>query len=323
MSTETTVSTGAGLLRYRAWRGQARSAGWAAWAIARVALGLMFRRKLFWVLYGFSALVFFFFFYGQYLQVFVQTQFAVSDGPIRLGSGPLAPKLTAESLTKILDKALKVNGSAVTYSNFMWFEGYLVMIVLALAGSVVVGSDFQNGSLPFYLSKPISRWHYVAGKAMAVGIFLNLMTTVPAVVLFIQYGLLDEWDYYLNEASLLLGIIGYGLTMTVGMSLILVATASWLRRTVPMVMVWTAVFVLGRIVPRWLVDGLKMPEHWRLLDLWNDFYLIGMACFGVPNGEVKPGPQPPYWEAALVVGVVCAACLIYLHRRIRAIEVVR
>ena len=49
------------------------------------------------------------------------------------------------------------------------------MIVLALAGSVLVGNDFHHGSLPFYLSKPIGRRHYVLGKCLGVGAFVNLI----------------------------------------------------------------------------------------------------------------------------------------------------
>ena len=109
----------------------------------------------------------------------------------------------------------------------------MVMILLALAGSILVGNDFHFGSLPFYLSKPLSRWHYVAGKCLAVAVFVNLMTTVPALVLFVQYGLLDSWDYFLRDGwvlarmnwgdsqvsvrtpnPLLLGIIAYGLSLT-------------------------------------------------------------------------------------------------------------
>ena len=75
----------------------------------------------------------------------------------------------------------------------MEFQGYMVMIVLALAGSILVGNDLRFGSLPFYLSKPLSRRHYLLGKAVAVGVFINLMTTLPALMLFIQYGLLDSW----------------------------------------------------------------------------------------------------------------------------------
>src|SRR5262249_33880642 len=125
------------------------------------------------------------------------------------------------------------------YQNLFWYQGYIVAVVLALAGSLVVGNDIQHGSLPFYLSKPLSRWHYLAGKALALGVFINLMTTLPALVLFVQYGLLTEWSFFWEYLSLAGGIVAYGLVLTAALSLLLLATATWLRKTVPMIMVWT------------------------------------------------------------------------------------
>jgi ABC-2 type transport system permease protein len=309
------------LLRYRPWRGQFRGPARGVWAIARVGLGLLLRRKLFWALYGLSLMIFLFFFYGQYLQVFLEQR--VTDENVRVG-GLFPQNLRPELVMKRLRDALQLNGSADTYANFIWFEGFIVMMVLALVGSVLVGNDFQHGSLPFYLSKPIHRWHYVLGKCLAVAVFVNLMTTLPAVLLFFEYGFIEEWSYYWDNLRLLGGILAYGAVLTVTLSLLLVATASWVRRTVPMVMIWTTLFVLGRIMQRWLVDGLKLPESWRLVDLWNDMYLVGQWALGTPLEAIRPTSQvqPPYWQAAVTLGVVWVACLLYLRKRIRAVEVV-
>ena len=38
---------GVNLLYYRPWRGSFRSPEWTVWPIARVALGMLFRRRLF------------------------------------------------------------------------------------------------------------------------------------------------------------------------------------------------------------------------------------------------------------------------------------
>lgn len=309
------------LLRYRPWRGTFSGPAQGVWAIARVGLGLLFRRKLYWVMYGLSLMIFLFFFYGQYLQVFLEQR--VTDESLRTGS--LFPQnIRPELVMKRLRDALQLNGSADTYANFIWFEGFIVMIVLALVGSVLVGNDFQYGSLPFYLSKPIHRRHYVLGKCLAVAVFINLMTTLPAIILFFEYGLIEEWSYYWDNLRLLGGILAYGAVLTVTLSLMLIATASWVQRTVPMVMIWTTLFVLGRIMQRWLVDGLKLPESWRLIDLWNDMYLVGQWALGTPLEAIRPTSQvqPPYWQAAVTVAVVWIACLLYLRKRIRAVEVV-
>ena len=290
----------------------------AAWPIARTSLGLLFHRKLFWVLYGLALMVFLLFFFGQYLMSWAQTQIGESD--VRVGGlGRANPR----ALIELLRSVLKLDGSGETFRNFFWFEGYTVMIVLALAGSILIGNDLRFGSLPFYLSKPLSRWDYLLGKGLAVAVFINLITTLPAVVLFVQFGLLESWDYFLDEHHLLIGILGYGAVLTVTMTLVLLATATWLRRTVPLIMTWTTLFFFCRLLSRALVDGLHFDPRWRLLDLWNATYLLGNTCLQVDPARIPPAPQPAWQEAALVLSGVSLSCLTYLILRIRAVEIVK
>jgi hypothetical protein len=213
------------------------------------------------------------------------------------------------------------------------------MIMLALAGSVLVGNDFRLGSMPFYLSKPLNRWHYLTGKGIAVGVFVSLLTTVPALALFVQFGMLEEsWEYLFGPGvvielgasaltlpinPVLLGILGYGLVLTVSLSVMMLAMACWLRQTVPMIMAWTTVFIFIPRLTYSLVDGMHYSARWRLLDFWNDIYIVGSYCLGL-GAEVEKNPlHPPVLEASLVLGAACILCLIYLNQRIHAVEVVR
>jgi ABC-2 type transport system permease protein len=304
------------MLRYRPWRGELHGPSYGSLAMARVSLKLMMRRKLFWVLYALALLIFFFFFYGQYLVVWIQIQTANQSVPF------LGVRVRVADLLKFLDK-LNLNGSAHTYANFIWFQGYISMIVLALAGAVLVGNDFHHGSLPFYLSKPMGRRHYVLGKCLGAGIFINLLTTLPALILYIQAGLLYDWQtYYFEHLRELVGILGYGLALTTTLGLFLVATAVAVRRTVPLVMVWAGVFVLCRMMGSFFVDGQRFHPAWRLLDLWNNLYLVGLWCLGADRSEERPDTQPEVWAAFLVVAGVCVASALYLRRRIQAVEVV-
>jgi ABC-type transport system involved in multi-copper enzyme maturation permease subunit len=303
------------LLHYRPWRGQYRGPNASVWPIARTSLAMIFRRRLFWGLYVLGMLIFLLFFFGQYLLAWAQTQTAEAD--VRVGNFGRA---NPQDLIRILRDMLKLNGNAETYRNFIAYQGHIVMIVLALAGAVLIGNDIRFGTLPFYLSKPLSRWHYLIGKGLAVAVFINLMTTLPAEALFIQYGLLESWDYFFDSSRLFLGILGYGLVQTVTLSLILLATATWLRKTVPLIMTWTTLFFFCRLLANALVDGLHFDPRWRLIDLWNDTGLIGSACLGF---QELPSNQPAWTLAALVLLGVNAACLIYLVTRLQAVEVVR
>jgi ABC-2 type transport system permease protein len=299
------------LLHYRAWGGTFTGSGWTVWPIARVAVTMVFRRKLFWGLYAFALLTFLVFFFGQYLLAFAEAQMA--EQTINVFWGKAKPGELIEQLRV----GLKLNGTAETYRNYFWYQGWMVMVLLAMAGAILVGNDFHHGSLPFYLSKPLSPLHYVLGKCLAVAVFVNLMTTIPALVLYAQYRVLysDSWGGLEHEARLLAGIVGYGLVLTVFLSLMLVATATWLRRTVPLIMAWTGMFFFFRLLGAALVDGLKYDARWRLIDLWNDTYLVGNVCLGIDMDSIQPAPQPSWYLAALVLGVLSVLCLSYLSLR--------
>jgi ABC-type transport system involved in multi-copper enzyme maturation permease subunit len=302
----------AALLHYRPWRGEFRRPVASVWPIARVALGMIFRRKLFWVLYVLGLFFFLLFFFGQYLLALIPTQTGESRG---------FEAMMLRALPQ-LRRMLKLDGTGQMYASYFNLQGNMVMIILALAGAILIGNDVRFGSLPFYLSKPLSRWHYLLGKGLAVAVFINLMTTGPAVLLFIQCGLLDSWDYYLDQFRLLLGILGYGLVLTVSLSLILLAMATWLQRTVPLIMAWTLVFMFCRVLAVTLVEQLHYDPRWRLIDLWYNTSLVGNACLGIDLQAARPDFNPAWAEAALVLLTVCILCLTYLILRIRGVEVV-
>lgn len=306
------------LLHYRPWRGDFRSPAAGVWPIARVALMSLFSKWMFWIIYVLGLLIFLLFFFGQYLLSWAQTQ--AGETRVQVGGwGSMNPR----HLIQLFRVLLKMDGGPQTYFSFFGYQGYIVMIVLALAGAVLIGNDMRFGSLPFYLSKPLSRRHYLLGKGLAVAVFINLMTTIPALILYVQWGLLESWDYFFDHFDLLLGILGYGAVLTVTLTLLLLATATWLRRTVPLIMTWTTLFFFFRLVSSALVDGLHFSPLWRLINLWNNTALIGRTCLGVPMRPEQLANQPEWYEAALVLGGVSSLCLIYLIRRIRAVEIVR
>jgi len=303
------------LLRYRGWKGTPRGPLYAAVAMARASLKLLARKWLVWGLAALGLLVFFTFFYAQYLAVYVTTM--LETDTVRFAGVPVS----ARNLTRVLDR-LALNGTAHTFGNFVWWQGYVLVIVLALAGSLLVGNDFAHGSLPFYLSKPIGRKHYVLGKCLAVGALVNLFTTLPAVALWLEAGMLYDWQtYYVDNWRLLVGILGYGAVLTVALSLLLVATAVWVRRTVPLAMLWMGLFALLPMLSGWLVDATQ-DEHWRLIDIWNNLYLCGLHCLGAEPESIRPQPQPAYGWAWLACATVTALSALYLRKRVQAVEIV-
>lgn len=317
-------------LHYRPWTGDARPAISSVWPIARVALGLLLRRKLFWVLYAFALLIFLMFFFGSLFFDWAQSQ--LNDAPVQLGKLKVDPNKAME----FVKQQIKVlSGTRETYASFFGLQGPMTAIVLCLSGAVLVGNDFAQRGVPFFLAKPIKPWHYLAGKFLAIAVVVNLLLTVPALVLYAQQTL-GDWNYLLDPdffrnsggqgpagAPLLLGILGVGILLTVVLGTILLATSAYVGRTMPLILVWTALFLFLRALSRTLVDGLRYDARWRLLDLWNSLGLLGQAMLGFDHDESLPKPQPDYWEAAVVLGGVCILCLILLRHRMSRLEIVR
>lgn len=307
-----TPQTSEALLTYRPWRGELRSSWLSIWPIARTSLGMLLRRKLFWILYALALFIFFMFFFGQYMLFWAESQTAQSS--VRFLGRNTSPAM----LIKTFREKLKLNGSGETYRNFFHYQGYMLMVILALGGSLLIGNDFRHSSLPFYLSKPISSTHYMLGKCLALGILINLTTTLPALLLFFQYGILSTESYFPYHWELFLGIVGFGIVLTIVLSLLLMATAVRLRNTVPLIMTWTTLFFFCRRLARALVFRLDLPPEWRLIDLWNNLFLIGNRLMGV---ETSSRYQPSLLYGILVLTTVSLVCLLYLSRRIRAVEI--
>src|SRR5207253_10303751 len=118
------------LLHYRAWHGALGRPIWGIWPIARVALAALLRRRLFWVLYAAGRLLFLMFFFGAYLLDWAETM--LPRTPIKIGKLSTDP----EGIVSVLRQGLRVlNGSQETCMYFFFYQGSMVMIALALAGS--------------------------------------------------------------------------------------------------------------------------------------------------------------------------------------------
>ena len=149
---------------------------------------------------------------------------------------------------------------------------------------------------------------------------MSLTTTIPALVLYLQYGFLTEsTDYFRENLGILRGILGYGLILSVTLSLLLFALASWLQKTVPLVMAWACLFVMIPALAL-LLRGVFDDRRWLLLILWRDIRLLGTWCFGGVDTDRELQLLVP---AAVIVVLVCLVSVVALVPRVRAVRVVQ
>lgn len=284
---------------YRDWSGRLRPAWWACWPIACSGVRLVLRRKLFWLLLGLALVDFLFFFAMIYLKAQVSVQ------------NPTVGAFVNQLLSS-------VTGAGKTYREFMFAQGTVTMLVLAFAGELLVGGDYDQGGLTFYLSRAVGRRHYVLGKLLAIALLVTMTTAIPTLILFVEYGLLtSSMAYFQENWRIVIGILGYGAVMAVSLSLLLFALASWLHKSVPLVMSWACIFVLLPAVGEVLRQTYD-DRRWRLLMFWRDIRLLGSWFFGALSDndtQLLPG-------AVCVVLAVWVVCILAIIPRVRAVRVV-
>ncbi len=296
----TASSAGVDKAHYHGWRGKLRTPWIGCLAIVRVALLQVFRRKSYWFVIGLGLLSFLTFF----ALIYIATQL----GGLRMR--------VLESMNFHAEPSVDTENG---YLRFMELQGMVVMILLAFSGSLLVGADFRLKSLPFYLSRRIARRHYILGKLLAVGAVVSLLTIVPALALFLEFGAFtSSFDYWIENWRIVVSILGYGFVLCASLSVTLVTLSAYLQRTAPIAITWSSIFLLAPVVRRQMKD-ITGNVYWNLVDPWRDIRYVGRYCFGFfPQADDQ---ELGLWAAG-ILAAVCLLCLAALTWRVRAIEVV-
>ncbi|HEY5312977.1 MAG TPA: ABC transporter permease subunit [Pirellulales bacterium] len=289
---------------YHGWEGKLRWPLLGCVALVRVALVQVFRRKSYWFVIALCLVQFLFFFAAIY---------AITQATV--------PVQTQQNILRTFGfSAEGPSGEESGYTRFMGRQSLVVMILLAFSGSLLVGSDFRNKSLPFYLSRRIDRRHYILGKLLAVSVLVSLLTTLPAVVLYVEFGLFTgSIDYWLNDWRSLVAVLVYGLVLCVTLSIMLVTLSAYLQRMAPIAITWCSLFLLLRRLASYLANETGYPA-WLLLDPWHDIHAAGQLCFA--RHAVSVEPQLGWWSLAILASV-CTLCLAALVHRVRAVDIVQ
>jgi ABC-2 type transport system permease protein len=290
------------IARYHGWQGTCGTPWRGVWALVRVGLLQVFRRKSYWVVLGLGLSQFLAF----WIAIYLLTQ---------------ARELPDEARLRMLEifgfSAEPRPGKENGYTMFIERQSIVVMILLTFTGSLLVGSDFRNGAIPFYLSRSIDRRHYILGKLLTVAALVSLLTTLPALLLFVEYGMFTtSFDYWLTYWRIPLGVLFYGLVLSTVLSVWLVTLSAYLQRVAPIAITWASLFVLLRLLRQLTRDsGL----YWGLFDPWRDMHFVGRLAFDQFRNDDER--QFAYYAAGLLA-LLCLIALAALVRRVRAVEVV-
>ena len=75
--------------------------------------------------------------------------------------------------------------TAETFRQFLEQQDFFIFVITVYVGAGLIANDRRANALQIYLSKPLMRSEYIAGKLAVLFVFLTLVTLVPALLLVV------------------------------------------------------------------------------------------------------------------------------------------
>jgi ABC-type transport system involved in multi-copper enzyme maturation permease subunit len=143
----------------------------------------------------------------------------------------------------------------VAYSYFFKAELVCAVFLVLTVGPSLVSRDLRFNALPLYLSRPVRRVDYFAGKLGVIAYFLLATLIAPGVAAYLL-GLAFSLDLGVvaDTHRVLWASLGYGLVVVLSAGTLMLALSSLSRRSVYVGLAWAGLILLGHTVSSILVS---------------------------------------------------------------------
>lgn len=204
-----------------------------------------------------------------------------------------------------------------THYRTMLDVAWLFVFIISIQMAGLIADDRRANALQVYLSKPLTRVEYVAGKLMALLAFLLFVTLVPALTLILVQTLLTGSFTFLGDNLFLLPAITlFALTESLLSAFLLLALSSTTRsRRFVAIMYAGVIFFTAPMYQA--LRSITGSRTWAVISPSEMLDVIGDSAFRVAGVRSVPLPV-----AALVVVALIAVSVWVLERRVRGVEVV-
>jgi len=207
--------------------------------------------------------------------------------------------------------------SARTFRDFLDQQELFVFFITVYAGSGLIADDIRANALQLYLSRPITRMQYVAGKLAALMAALALVTWVPATMLLILQPLFAgnttfiRHNIYLIPAVAMFALVEIAFAAVTMLALSSVSKSRWFVAVLyaGFAFFTQAVFGATRV-------GLQTTTF-SWISPFGNLVQIGDLIF-----RLQPRYETPPIVSAMILILLVVLSALVLRRRIRAIEVV-
>ena len=207
--------------------------------------------------------------------------------------------------------------SSEMFRDFFEQQGFFVFVVTVSAGSGLIANDRRAHALQIYLSKPLPRAEYVAGKAGVLGVFLLLVTLAPAMLLLVlQVMFAGNLTFVREHLFLIPAITVFALLEVLAASLAMLALSSLSTSARFAGMLYAGAILFSTAIFQ-TVQGVTGSSGASWVSFSANLAQVGDVIFGV-----APRHDTPWALSLLIVVGLIGASLAVLRWRVRGVEVV-
>ena len=214
-------------------------------------------------------------------------------------------------------QAAILNPTPETFRQFLEQQDFFVFVITVYVGAGLIANDRRANALQIYLSKPLMRSEYIAGKLAILFSFLALVTLVPAMLLLLLKIAFDGSFVFLKNNMFLVPAITVGSLLQITLAsftMLALSSLSKSARYVGILYVGITFFTTAIYGALYAITGSSRVS-W--ISIGANIAQVVDVVF-----RLKPRYATP-WEVSLlvIIGLVVISISI-LERRVRGVEVV-
>jgi ABC-type transport system involved in multi-copper enzyme maturation permease subunit len=207
--------------------------------------------------------------------------------------------------------------TAETFRDFLEQQNVFVFFVAIYVGAGLIANDRRANALQIYLSKPLMRSEYIAGKAAVLFFFLMLVTWVPAIMLLVLQVMFAGNFQFLQKNLFLFPAITVAALLQVLLASFTILALSSLSKSSRYVSILFAGIIFFTLAIFGVLAGITGSNAMSWISPTESAAQVRNVIFRLPPPYVTP------WQVSLLVILAFIIVSIsVLERRVRGVEVV-
>ena len=207
--------------------------------------------------------------------------------------------------------------TAETFRQYLEWQSFFVFVITVWAGAGLIANDRRANALQIYLSKPLLRSEYIAGKLAVLVTFLLLVTFVPAMLLLILKVIFEGNFTFLRENLFLIPAITIGSLIQVAVASFVMLALSSLSKSARYVGILYAGIWFFTSAIYGVLYAITGSSRIAWISINNNVLQVVDVIF-----RLKPRYATPWEVSLLVIIALIVISISILERRVRGVEVV-